>query len=342
MGKRGEYRPPSGKEAGDFDAKAMFSNRDIAWPKRAHWWHYVEENETFALWILNTAAGSPTTAIEKGRVLARFLDLMGWTLDELMENVGADKPSFERRLELFARGLESQGYKKGYINNYFKAIRSWLRYNDVELKRRIKLNKTESKRVKVPDPDEVELVIQGATARQAVCVSCVAYGGLRTEVLGQPQVYDGLKLGALRDLDVESLEFLKVPAVVFVERSLSKIGLPYRTFLPELATRTIIRYLNIRRDKVGEELSRDSPLIAIEEGWLDKGFRKGTGNRHVRSKTISQDIRTAIGGIGKWRPYDLRHFFLTWLKLAVARGACSEGYRITCTRMTYLVPMLRI
>jgi hypothetical protein len=48
----------------------------------------------------------------------------------------------------------------------------------------------------------------------------------------------------------------------------------------------------------------------------------------VRSKTISSDIRTAMGGAGRWRPYDLRHFFLTWLKLAVAKGACSEGYRI--------------
>jgi hypothetical protein len=85
----------------------------------------VEENETFALWIRNTAAGSPTTAIENGRVLSRFLDLMGRTLDDLMKNVRADKPGFESRLELFARGLESQGYKKGYMTNYFKRARSF-------------------------------------------------------------------------------------------------------------------------------------------------------------------------------------------------------------------------
>jgi hypothetical protein len=68
--------------------------------------------------------------------------------------------------------------------------------------------------------------------------------------------------------------------------------------------------------------------VSVEEGWIGKGYRKASGNRHVRSKTISQDIRTAIGGFGKWRPYDLRHYFLTWLNLAVARGACGEGYRI--------------
>ena len=84
----------------------------------------------------------------------------------------------------------------------------------------------------------------------------------------------------------------------------------------------------IRNDKFGEKLTPNSPIVAIEEGWLTKGFRKETENRHVRSKTISQDIRKAIGSFGKWCPYDLRHYFLTWLKLAVARGACSEGYRI--------------
>ena len=212
MGKRGEYRPPNGAQGVKVDVKGMFSDSTIAWPKRAHWWHYVEEDENFALWLMNMAAGSPTTAIENARVLSRFLDLKDWALDDVLRSVNEDKRGFERQLELFARSMESQGYKKGYISNYFKAIRSWLRYNDVELKQRIKLNRTESKRVKVPDPDEVELIIRGATARQAVCVSCVAYGGLRTEVLGQPHVYAGLKLEALRDLDIESLEFLKVPA----------------------------------------------------------------------------------------------------------------------------------
>ena len=119
MGRRGEYHPPNGVKSVKVDVKAMFFDPDIAWPRRAHWWHYVEEDENFALWILNMGAGSPTTAIERGRVLSRFLDLMEWSLEDLMRNVREDQPGFERRLELFARSLESQGYKKGYINNYF-------------------------------------------------------------------------------------------------------------------------------------------------------------------------------------------------------------------------------
>jgi len=329
MGKRGEYRPPNGGgSVRDAALLSMFDDPDIAWPKRSHWWHYVDENEVFAMWLMNVAAGSHTTAIEQARTLARFLDIMGWSLDDLMKHVTDDKRGFERRLEVFARQLESQGYKRGTINNYFKAIKSWLRYNDIELIRRIRLSDTVSKREKVPSPDDVALILKGANLRQAVCVSCVAYGGLRIEVLGQPKVYDGLKLGAIPDLNLETLEFERVPAQVFVRRNLSKIRLPHRTFIPKEACDCISEYLTLRREKHNEMLTPDSPLISVTSGWMDRGFRVNTKNSHVRSKTISEEIRNAIGKIGKWRPYDLRHYFLTWMKLAVARGVCGEGYRI--------------
>ena len=46
MGKRGEYRPPN---ANSFVVKqevlALFDDPSIAWPRNAHWWHYVEEDE---------------------------------------------------------------------------------------------------------------------------------------------------------------------------------------------------------------------------------------------------------------------------------------------------------
>jgi integrase len=278
MVKRGEYRPPNGGGRND-GVFSLFDDPSIAWPKRAHWWHYVEENETFALWVLNTAAGSPTTAIEQARVLARFLDRMEWSLDELTELALKDKLNLERRLEVFARTLESQGYKRESINNYFKSLRSWLRYNNVELTRRIKLSRTESKREKVPSPEDLDLVMKGAGARQAVCVGAVGYGGLRLEVLGQPKVYDGLQLGALRELDLDSLEFTRIPTLVFVSRRLSKIGLPYRTFFPKPVRDAITDYLTLRREKKDEELTTDSPLVAVNSGWVNRWFRYNTTNK---------------------------------------------------------------
>jgi integrase len=329
MGKRGEYKPPNGgARVKDDKLLSLFDDPAVSWPKNAHWWHYVEEDETFAMWVLNNAAGSYTTAIERGRVFSRFLDKMNWTLVEMMDFVSKDQSGFERKLELFARKQESQGYKQGTINNYFKALRSWLEYNDIQLRRRIKISRTVSKREKVPTPDEIELILKAASPRQAVCVSMVAYGGLRTEVLGQPQKYEGLKLKAFPELDLDALKFNAIPAQLFVDISLSKISLPYRTYIPEPACVLILEYLRIRRDRDGEEITPESPLIAVREGWERKGFRGTTDIRHVRSKTISQDIRKAIGNFGPWRPYDLRHYFMTWLNLAVARGKLNEGYRI--------------
>ena len=219
MGKHGEYRPPNGKTRLDANnIKRLFDNPEVAWPRRAHWWHYVEEDEAFALWLLNNSAGSPTTGIERARVLSRFLDLMEWSLDELMDRAEGDVRQLERDLEIFARNLEVQGYKRETIKNYFKSIRSWLKYNGIELTRRVKLSQTESRREKVPSPDDVDLILRDAGLRQAVCVGCVAYGGLRTEVLGQPYVYDGLKLEAFPDLDLVSLEFCSGPSCCLCEK----------------------------------------------------------------------------------------------------------------------------
>jgi len=123
-------------------------------------------------------------------------------------------------------------------------VRSWLSYKDVDLRRIIKISRTESKREKVPSPEDVDLILRRASPRQAVCVSLVAYGGLRTEVLGQPQRYDGLKLGAFPGLNIEKLEFSAVPTQIFIS-PLSKISLPYVTFIPEIACEKIIEYLKI-------------------------------------------------------------------------------------------------
>ena len=103
MVKRGQYSPPNGKSASEVaDVFRLFDDPLIAWPRRAHWWHYVEENEMFAMWLLNTSAGSPTTGIERARVLSRFLDIMEWSLDDLMQVAVSDLHGLERRLDLFA------------------------------------------------------------------------------------------------------------------------------------------------------------------------------------------------------------------------------------------------
>lgn len=46
-------------------------------------------------------------------------------------------------------------------------------------------------------------------------------------MLGQPKVYDGLKLGELPELDLDSLKFSRVPTLVFI--SAGSVRLVYPT-----------------------------------------------------------------------------------------------------------------
>ena len=100
LGRRGCYRPPNGGSVSlEGDVRRLFDDSRVAWPRRAHWWRYVEEDESFALWVLNTAAGSPSTAFEHGKVLGRFLDRMGWGLGDLMRLAVEDRLGLERLLD---------------------------------------------------------------------------------------------------------------------------------------------------------------------------------------------------------------------------------------------------
>ena len=102
-------------------------------PTGAKWYPLYESDEDFKLWFDNNAVSSPATAIERARVLYRFSRLMGWSLDELTEQVTTNRRKFEKRLMAFINKLRDEGYSPGYIENYLKAVRSWAEYHEVIL-----------------------------------------------------------------------------------------------------------------------------------------------------------------------------------------------------------------
>ena len=60
------------------------------------------EDEEYRLWFDNLAHGSPTAAIERARVLIRFLGLNSkGKLDELTDQVKTDVDIFEKKLTAF-------------------------------------------------------------------------------------------------------------------------------------------------------------------------------------------------------------------------------------------------
>ena len=309
----------------------MSNNWDI--PKRAKWRHLYDGDENFRLWFHNLARGSPTTAIERARVLYRFLGWMGWGLDDLTRQLTVDRDVLEKRLMAFVGSQEEKGYAPGTIENYVKAVKSWANWNGVTLVRKIKIsNRTSTPTLdteEVPSVQEVKNILSAASFRGKVCVGGVAYGGLRPESLGHQHVKDGLKLGDLPELDVERLEFVKVPTLVVVRPEISKASHRYRTFFPRETCADIVTYLKRRRAE-GEELTEDSPLVAVHGAMRRKGWRarNGTESGHIVTTVVSRDIRSAMRPVYDYRPYVLRSYFSTRLLMAVSDRILDNNYRV--------------
>ena len=90
-------------------------------------------------WHDNLARGSKLTASVRLRRLNLFCQRTGKTPTDLVSVGSADIVKLENILLDHVSWLESQNYAPGYIDGILKAIRSWLAFNYVELKRRIKI-----------------------------------------------------------------------------------------------------------------------------------------------------------------------------------------------------------
>ena len=57
----------------------------------------------------------------------------------MVEKAKSDLAGFQDMLEDMVARLEDEGKSPGYIADLLKTIKSWLRYNDITLTRRIKI-----------------------------------------------------------------------------------------------------------------------------------------------------------------------------------------------------------
>jgi len=309
------------------------SKRNWNMPTKSKWYPLYQEDEDFKLWFDNLARGSPSTAIEYAKILNRYINLKNTTLNQLTDTIKSNQDQFEKQVMGFVGELEQKEYAPEYIKNYVKILTSWAKWNGVTLNRKIKIsNRNHTPTLvdeKVPTIEQVADIRSNASARGRIAVGATAYSGLRPEVLGHGRYEDGLKLGDLPELDIETLEFTIIPPQVVVRRELSKAGHTYRTFLPPSTCRDIQAYLKRRRDQ-GEILTLDSPLAAVASSHRQKGQHKvqGRTSGHIVSAVVSRDIRKAMRPTYNWRPYVLRSYFSTRLLLAVSNGVIPNNYRV--------------
>ncbi len=144
-----------------------------------------------------------------------------------------------------------QGLKGAYVAKFKHDLRSWLLFNDIDYKIRINVpNENVNETIeneRVPTSDELARILRKATSRGEVSMSLMAFSGLRPEVLGSYEGNDGLILGDIEDLDIDTLKFTVIPARINVRSNLSEARFKYFTFLGKERYRYLLDYLQERK-----------------------------------------------------------------------------------------------
>jgi len=284
-----------------------------------------EKDPTFVRWHTNLARGSPITAEVAVRRLGRVCELLDTTPQEMLETAEKDLKGFQDSLEDLVTRLESERKSPGYIVGLLKAEKSWLRYNDVRLTRRIKVSNPNATPTiedeQIPSNEELSRIFRASNARVRVAEVLIAFADLRPQTLGNHDGSDGLMLKDLPELRIENGEVLfeRVPPMIVVRPALSKTRHKYFTFLIDEGCIYLKEYLE-ERLRTGERLEPESPLIAHERP-------RASTRKFLMTRKISHLIRMAMRRAGVYkRPYVLRAYAETQLIIAESKGKISHPY----------------
>jgi hypothetical protein len=281
---------------------------------------FLLEDPDVKRWYDNTSRGSRITA----DVYLRRLGSFCLSFDITPKNLAARSET-----ELYNMLLDrvSQMEKKdklgSYIESEIKSVKSWLNHSGKDLRRKIRINGARDapslKDERVPTKEELRRVFLSTDKKTRVACVLVAHSGVRIQTVGDYHGDDGLRLGDLPELQIESdgVCFKQKPALVVVRKPLSKARHQYFTFLSEEGCEYVKDYLDERLAE-GEELTLKSPLVTPKLKM--KSF--------IRSNNVGDNIRCALRSAGlESRPYVLRSYFDTQLMLAESKGLVLRDYR---------------
>jgi len=293
-------------------------------------------DENVRRWYDNTSRGSKLNADIRLRRLNLFCYRTDTTPIKLVRIGRKDVIKIENMLLDHVSWLESQNYAPNYIEGILKSIKSWLVFNYVELKRKIKIANAgipvNIQDEQVPTKTQLQSILNVSNPRTRSSISLMAFSGIRPQVMGNYDGTDGLKLADLPDLVItsegKSVSFAHVPAMVVVRATLSKTRNRYFTFLPSEGCEYVLGYLR-KRISAGEKLALDSPVISLEQGYYSRRrYNKiQKPSSLITTPRITSDIRKSIWSITKVRPYVLRAYFDTQLLLAESHGRMTHAYR---------------
>jgi hypothetical protein len=281
------------------------------------------EDKEVRRWYDNVSRGSTITADVYLRRLGSFCQDRELTPAALIEM----KPKeLEKMLLDLVTDMQKKGKAGSYISSNVKAVKSWLAFNDIEIKNgKIKIEGVQDtpslKNETPPDLDKLRNIFLACNSKQRVAAVLIAHAGLRPETLGSYKGDDGLKISDFPEIEIRRrrVSFKKVPTFITVRSNLSKAGHEYLTLLSEEGCGYLKEELEDRMRR-REKLKPDSSIIAP---------KVPTGRPFIRTSNIGDLLRKAIRKAGfKWRPYVLRSFFDTQTMLAESRGLMLKDYRV--------------
>ena len=278
-------------------------------------------------------SSSVTCSVRLGR-LNLFCDRVALAASCLAGTGKSDPMQAENILLDHVSWMEEKKYAPGYIKGMMTAVKSWLEYNHIEIRRKIKIANmdlpTTIQDEKIPDREQLRKILDAADPRSRAIISLMAFAGVRPQVIGLADRSDGLVLSDLPDLvlDGKDTRFSKTPAMVVVRPRLSKIRKKYFTFLSEEGCQYVLGYLRERMAQ-GGHLRPSSPLVTVDHGYRLKGWRSpdDNGGRFLNTNVISSSIRPIIWSVLKARPYALRAYFDSQLLIAESHGCMTHAYR---------------
>jgi len=283
------------------------------------------KDQDVARWNRSLTRGSPLTANIALRRLGKACELLSATPKSLVESAKRDMKSFQDSLEDFVSKLEEERKAPGYIQGLVKAVKSWLRYNDVTLTRRIKISNVNATPTiedeKIPSQAELSRIFRVSPPRVRVTEALMAFADLRPESIGNYDGSDGLLMKDLPEIRIDkaSVVFDKIPTMVVVRPTLSKAKHKYFTFLSSEGCTYLKEYLE-ERIRSGENLKPDTPLIGFERP-------EAATKRLSQTRKITHQIRICMRRAGVYkRPYVLRAYAETQLIIAESKGKISHPY----------------
>ena len=285
-------------------------------------------------WHDNLRRSSTLTCSVRLRRLNLFCDRVGMTPRGLASMGRRDPMKAENILLDHVSWMEEKQYAPGYTKGMLAAVKSWLEYNHIEIKRKIKIADSDVpvsiQDEQVPDKKQLKKILDAADPRCRAIISMMAFAGVRPQVLGLADRSDGLVLSDLSDLilDGDNTRFARTPSMVVVRPQLSKIRKKYFTFLAEEGCKYVLGYIRERMAR-GEVLRPGSPLVTVAFGYRLKGWRKldEKGNGFVATTALGAIARPVIWSVLRARPYALRAYFDSQLLIAESHGCMTHAYR---------------